>query len=739
MSIQTVTLPIGGMHCAACAAGIEYTLSKVEGIQSAQVNLAAEKATIHFDDKWVDSGILRRAIEEAGFYVDDRADRAERAAEEVARQKRRLIASLLFAVPLFCLSMGPMVLGFSLPFSAAMQACVQLILCTPVIWICRDFYVDGVRSLLRRRPNMNALISLGTAASFAYSLWGTVQTFAGDPHAVHLLYYESTAVILTLVLLGNALEARAKGRSGSAIEKLMVLAPKTGFVLRSGEEQEVPLAEIAIGDIVCVRPGERVPVDGTITIGETAIDESMLTGESMPVDKKPGDPVSGGSINAHGYFRFEAQRVGRDTALQQIIRLVEDAQGSKAPIAKMADRIAAVFVPIVLTISLMTLFAWLIFSALFADALKAAISVLVIACPCSLGLATPTAIMVGTGRGAELGILFKNAEALERTEKINVIALDKTGTLTEGAPCVTDIVAASGFDDKEVLRWAAAVEQGSEHPLAKAILAEAKAQRVVIPRAEGISSVSGRGILGRTDEGIARLGNGSFLSESGIGVCSLLEPAERLAGEGKTAVFLALDNRFLGILAMADQLRDSSRQAIVEMREIGLKTVMLTGDQARTAKAIAVEAGIDSFEAEVLPGDKADKVKGMMVRGQRVAMVGDGINDAPALTQADIGIAIGSGTDVAMESADIVLVRSDLRDVCVSVRLSHATMRIIRQNLFWAFCYNVIGIPIAAGVLHVFGGPLLSPMIAAAAMSFSSVTVVLNALRLNRFAPRLPR
>ena len=470
MSMQKVTLPIGGMHCAACASGLEYVLGDIEGVQSAQVNFASEKATVSYDDGRVDMAILRRAVEEAGFFVDDEADRRQAREREARRQKKRLIACAALTIPLFCLSMGPMVLGVTLPVPPLVLAVVQLLLATPVMVICHDFYTDGVRSLLRGRPNMNALITMGTLASYAYSLWALVQIAMGNEQAVHQLYFESTAVILTLVLLGKTLEMRAKGKSGSAIEKLMGLTPKTGSVLREGEEVEIPVAEIAVGDIVCVRPGERVPVDGVITEGETAMDESMLTGESMPVDKRAGDRVSGGSINKHGYFRFEASHVGRDTALAQIIRLVEEAQGSKAPIARLADRIAAVFVPVVLGIALVTLAAWIAAGEPFADALKAAVSVLVIACPCSLGLATPTAIMVGTGRAAELGVLFKNAQALEQTEKVRCIALDKTGTLTEGTPRLTDLLPAPGADEQELLRWAAAAEQGSEHPLAAAVL-----------------------------------------------------------------------------------------------------------------------------------------------------------------------------------------------------------------------------------------------------------------------------
>ena len=733
--MKTVTLPIGGMHCAACAAGVEYALSKVQGVEQAQVNFATEKATVSFDEKRVDEEMLRRAIEEAGFFVDDAADRAAAKAREAQRQRARLVACAAFTVPLFCLSMGPMLLGVSLPVPVVWQALVQLALCTPVMLLCHGFYTDGVGSLLRRRPNMNALIAIGTIASYGYSLWGTAMAFLGDPHAIHLLYYESTAVILTLVLLGKTLEANAKGRSGSAIEKLMGLAPKVGMILQDGQETEVPLERIAVGDTVCVRPGERVPVDGVILQGETAIDEAMLTGESMPVDKGPGDKVSGGSINKYGYFRFEASRVGRDTALAQIIRLVEEAQGSKAPIAKLADRVAAVFVPVVLAIAALTLGAWLLVGEDFPEALKAAVSVLVIACPCSLGLATPTAIMVGTGRAAELGVLFKNAEALERTEQMSAVALDKTGTLTEGTPKVTDLLPVDGVDARELLQWAAAAEQGSEHPLAEAVMGEAHARGLDIPVAEGFLAVSGRGVVAQAGGETIRLGNAAMMEEAGIPARVLEAEAVALGEQGKTPVFLAKGEALLGVLAMADRVRDSSPAAIAELRELRLQTIMLTGDHERTAHAIAGQVGVDSFEAGVLPGDKASRVKALMDAGRKVAMVGDGINDAPALAQADVGIAIGSGTDVALESADVVLVRSDVTDVALAVRLSRRVMRTIRQNLFWAFCYNVIGIPVAAGLLHVFGGPLLSPMIAAAAMSLSSVTVVFNALRLNLYQP----
>ncbi|MDR0928918.1 MAG: heavy metal translocating P-type ATPase [Oscillospiraceae bacterium] len=733
MNKQTVTLPIGGMHCAACASGLTYALQEVPGVLDAQVNYATEKATVSYDGDAVAMDALRKAVEEAGFFVDDAADRAAAKIKQDRDARRRLTACIALAAPLFLLSMVPMLLGITLPLPVAAQALIQFALCTPVMLLCHSFYTDGARSFLRRRPNMNALIAMGTLAAYGYSLWGTVLAFAGDAHAIHLLYYESTAVILTLVLLGKTLEARAKGRSGRAIEKLMGLSPKTGRILVDGKEIEVAQDSIVVGDIVCVYPGERVPVDGTVIEGESAVDESMLTGESLPVDKKPGDKVSGGCVNQQGYFRFEAARVGRDTALAQIIRLVEEAQGSKAPIAALADRIAAVFVPTVLGIALVTFIGWMLSGAAFADALKAAVSVLVIACPCSLGLATPTAIMVGTGRAAELGVLFKNAEALERTEGLTTIAFDKTGTLTEGAPRLTDLCPAPGISDEEALSFALTVEQGSEHPLARAVREEATRRGIAPKAAQGFQALSGLGMKAESGGETLLMGNEALMQQAGADIAPLKPEADALAEAGKTAVFLARGGQLLAVLAMADTLRPQSPAALQALREMHIHSFMLTGDHPRTARAIAKEAGVDDFQAGVLPGEKSAAIKRLMAEGQRVGMVGDGINDAPALAQADVGIAIGSGTDVAMESADVVLVRSDPGDAALAVRISRAVMRVIRQNLFWAFGYNVIGIPIAAGLLHLFGGPLLSPMIAAAAMSLSSVSVVLNALRLNRF------
>ena len=737
MSVKTEIFPIGGMHCAACAAGVEYALSHTAGVSSAQVNFAAEKAAVTYDDAVVTREGLAAAVEDAGFYIDSEAERRETREREARLEKRRLIACAALAIPLFILAMAPMMFNFTWPIPHKIEALMEFALATAVMAVCHEFYTDGAKSLLRRRPNMNALVAMGTLASWAYSVGSMIAMFtAGSGMHSHMdypLYFDSCAMIPTLVLLGRTMEGRARRRSGGAIERLMGLKPKTGFVLRDGAEEEVPLSDISAGDIVCVRPGARIPVDGVVTEGESAVDESMLTGESMPVDKAPGASVSGGTINGHGYFRFRAVRVGRDTALSQIIKLVEDAQGSKAPIAKLADRIAAVFVPVVFSIAAITLIGWLLAGAGFAEALKSAVAVLVIACPCSLGLATPTAIMVGTGRAAELGVLFKDAEALEMTEKLGTVILDKTGTLTEGHPAVSDMVSEQGADENALLRCAACVEQGSEHPLAKAVLAAAEAKGMEVPEATGFKAVSGRGVFAVCEGEEVRLGNAAMMQEAGVETAALREKADALSREGKTVSYVACGKTLLGLIAMADTLRKTSKAAVAEIKALGMHVEMLTGDNALAAEAIAHEAGVDGFTANVLPGDKAEAVKKHMAGGRRVAMVGDGINDAPALETADVGIAIGSGTDVAMESADVVLMRSDVEDVPLAVKVSRATMRIIRQNLFWAFGYNVIGIPIAAGVLKIFGGPALSPMIAAAAMSLSSVTVVSNALRLKFF------
>ena len=738
--MTTITLKIGGMTCAACSAGIERVLKKMAPVQSAQVNLATERATVTYDESALSFPQIREAIEHLGFtVVNETAQKeAQRKAREQEVARKKLVVSAVFTVPLLYIAMAPM-LPFSLPYPAFLLpennpllfAVVQLFLCLPVMAAGYRFYTVGYSSLFHRSPNMDSLVAVGTTAAFLYSFYALCRVGLGEAHYAHSLYFESVGTIITLVMLGKFLEARSKGRTGDAIKKLMGLAPKTGLVIRDGREQEIPLEQIQVGDVVLVRPGEKIPVDGRILEGETAIDESMLTGESLPVDKGPGDKVVGASINQNGFIKMEATKVGADTALSQIIRLVEEAQGSKAPIAKLADVISGYFVPVVLTIAALAGLAWFFVGGeTFLFSLTVFVSVLVIACPCALGLATPTAIMVGTGKGAELGVLFKNAEALEIAHKVDTVVFDKTGTITQGRPQVTDL---EGEDPDRLLQVAAAAEQGSEHPLGAAILAEAKARGLTLPPVGEFRAIAGRGLSATVEGGRVLLGNRALMEEEGVEIAPLLETASRLADEGKTPMFAAWDGKALGIVAVADVIKPDSRRTIEKLNQMGIRTVMITGDNQKTAAAIARQAGMGEVLAEVLPQDKAAKVKELRDQGRVVAMVGDGINDAPALAQADIGIAIGSGTDVAIESADIVLVKSRLGDVLTALRLSRATIRNIKENLFWAFCYNTIGIPVAAGLLHLFGGPLLNPMIGAAAMSLSSVSVVSNALRLNLF------
>ena len=743
--MQSITIRIGGMTCAACAAGIERALRKNEGIASARVNLASESAQIEFDERALSPARIRDIILKAGFSVIEPQQASpdqlrERKRRELNTARVKLWFCAAFTLPLLYLAMAPM-LPVSLPFPGFLDpmahpfafAVTQLLLCLPVLLAGYRFYTVGFTSLLRLRPNMDSLIAIGTSAAFLYSIYSLVRIYAGDHMAAHHgLYFESTATIITLVMLGKFLEQRSRNHTGDAIQKLMGLTPKNGLVVRDGQEQQVPIEQIVPGDVVIVKPGERIPVDGTITEGEGSVDESMLTGESLPVDKAAGDKVVGGSVNKNGYFRFEATRVGKDTALSQIIRLVEEAQGSKAPIAKLADIISGWFVPAVLLIAVLAGAGWFLAGRDVEFSLTIFVSVLVIACPCALGLATPTAIMVGTGKGAQNGVLFKNAEALEVAHKVRTIVFDKTGTITEGKPQVTDLWAVSG-DERRLLGLAASAEQGSEHPLGEAILARAKEDGVPLLPITGFHSLTGRGIEVQIEGETVLLGNRALMEEREISPAPALEQAERLAGEGKTPMFLAAGGTLQGLVAVADTIKEHSAHTVRELHRLGLRTAMLTGDNRATAAAIAKAVGIREVLSEVLPHQKSEQVRQLMAQGDTVAMVGDGINDAPALAQADVGIAIGSGTDVAIESADIVLVRSDLRDVLYAINLSRATIRNIKQNLFWAFCYNTVGIPVAAGALYLFGGPLMSPMLAAASMSLSSVSVVLNALRLGRF------
>jgi Cu+-exporting ATPase len=763
----TVTIPVGGMTCAACAARIEKAIRKLEGIESASVNLATEKAAVVYNPRVLRVSSIKEAIEKAGYKALDFSKEGAvdedrlRKEKEIKTLRIKFIVAASFGFALLYIAMVPMIKWFTLPFPKALApmnfplvyALAELILVIPIIVAGNRFYTVGFKNLLHRSPNMDSLIAVGTTSAVIYSLYNVWQIACGNFMAVESLYFETAGVIIALILLGKSLEAVSKGRTGEAIKKLMGLAPKTAIIIENGEEKEIPIDEVIPGDIIVVKPGAKIPVDGAVIDGATSIDESMLTGESMPVDKKAGDPVYGATINTNGVIRFKAEKVGGDTALAQIIKLVEDAQGSKAPIAQMADIVSGYFVPIVCLIAVIAGAAW--FAAASAGlvilpegkpvlefSLTIFISVLVIACPCALGLATPTAIMVGTGKGAENGILIKGGEALETSHKINTIVFDKTGTLTEGKPEVTDVVTVPGVEENYLLRISASAEKGSEHPLGQAIVQGAQKRGIEIIPTESFRAITGRGIEAGI-KGIAVLaGNKKLMDDRLISLAELESESDRLAGEGKTPMYIAFDGKPAGIVAVADVLKKSSKAAIESLHKMGIEVVMITGDNKKTAAAIAKQAGIDQVLAEVLPQDKSAEVKKLQdsvdknyPKGRIVAMVGDGINDAPALAQADIGIAIGSGTDVAMESADIVLMRSDLLDVPTAINLSKRTIRNIKQNLFWAFGYNVLGIPIAAGILYLFGGPLLNPIFAAAAMSMSSVSVVSNALRLKRFKP----
>jgi Cu+-exporting ATPase len=744
---KRVTIPIEGMTCASCVARIEKVVGRLEGVKSVAVNLATEKADVAYLPQTVRLSRIKQAISDAG-YTPREADAgqtvdldAERKRKAIRDLRTRFIVAASASVPLLYLAMGHMLPGARLPTPSFLNpmmhplafALAQLLLVIPALWAGHRFYSVGLKALWHRAPNMDSLIAIGTAAAVLYSLASTVRIALGNAGAAGALYFETGAVIIALILLGRSLEAASKGKTSQAIKKLMGLAPKTAVIIVEGRDTEVPIAEVEVGDLVRVKPGEKIPVDGEVVEGYTAVDESMLTGESIPVEKSAGDPVTGASLNKNGSIVFRATRVGADTALAQIVRLVEQAQGSKAPIAQLADVVSGYFVPIVMGIALLAGLAWLLGGQGVGLALTIFTAVLVIACPCALGLATPTAIMVGTGRGAEKGILFKGGAALEQTHRVQTIVLDKTGTLTEGRPVVTDVVPLDGMAPAELLRLAAAAERGSEHPLGEAIVRGASEQGLEETRAESFQAVPGRGIEASIEGRTVLLGNESLLAERGVEVGPLAGRWAELASAGKTPMFIAVDGRAAGIVAVADLPKPSSAGAVRTLRDMGLEVVMLTGDNRRTAQAVADAVGVDRVLAEVLPRDKAQAVKSIQAEGRRVAMVGDGINDAAALAQADIGIAIGSGTDVAIESADLVLMHDDLEDVPAAIALSRATIRNIKQNLFWAFGYNVLGIPIAAGLLHVFGGPLLNPIFAAAAMSMSSVSVVSNALRLRRF------
>jgi len=737
---RRLNFPVKGMHCAACVNKVEGALRGVPGVGRVSVNLATERATVWLESEQVALAPLRRAVAAAGYTVPEETaatpegadrERAERAADN-RRLRLKFTVGAVLSVPVLLGSMHEV-----FPWTPAVlrDPWVLLALTTPVqFWVGGQFHGAFLRELVHRSASMNTLVSIGTSAAYFFSVAVTVW-----PHAFMaagaMPYYEASAVLITFLVLGRWLEARARGGASEAIRRLIALQPRTALVLRGGQELDLPVGEVLVGDRLRVRPGERIAVDGEVIEGASSVDESMLTGESLPVEKGPGAPVVGGSVNRTGTFTFRASRVGSETVLAQIIKLVEEAQGSKAPIQRLADRVAAVFVPIVLAIAAVTFGGWWLWgpTPAFFYALTNAVGVLVIACPCAMGLATPTAIMVGTGKGAELGVLIRSAEALELLHKVSTVVLDKTGTLTIGRPVVTDIVAGGDAPAEEILALAAAAEQGSEHPLGEAIVTEAKRRGLALPPVSEFAAVPGQGVDALAPDGRILLGNARMMAARGIDVTGLEARARELAQDGKSSVYVAFAGEALGLIAVADVLKPEARGAVAALHALGLEVVMLTGDMRLTGEAIARQAGIDRVLAEILPDQKAAEVKRLQEGGRLVAMVGDGINDAPALAQADVGIAMGSGTDVAIEAADVTLIRGDLRGVVTAVLLSRRTIRIIKENLGWAFGYNLVLVPVAAGVLYPVWGILLSPILAGAAMALSSVSVVANSLRLKRF------
>ncbi len=746
---------ITGMSCSACSSRVQKTVSALAGVHAADVNLLKNSMTVSFDETKLAAADIIAAVTRAGYGATPHeaqnsgaTPKKDASGDELRQMKTRLAASFLFMIPLFYLSMGHM-LGLPLPNillgapHALVNAFTQFLLTIPVIFVNFKYYRVGMKTLFSGAPNMDSLVALGSGAAAVFSIYSIYKMAfalgAGEleaaSHVAGHLYFESAAMILTLITLGKFFEARARGKTSDAIAKLMDLAPKTATVIRDGKEHILPLEEVIAGDTLAVKAGEHVPVDGVIVSGNGLLDESALTGESMPVEKTEGDGVTGATINTAGHFLMRATHVGADTTLAHIIKLVDEATSSKAPIARLADKISGIFVPVVITIAVGSVLVWLLLGHDFEFALSIGIAVLVISCPCALGLATPTAIMVGTGRGAVNGILFKSAEAIETAGSIAAVVLDKTGTVTEGKPAVSDIIPASGATRDTLLRCAASLEKLSEHPLSAAIVQEAQTCGISLAAVTNFVQIPGQGIAGNVDGTPCAMGNAKLLLERGI-AHPLLETGKHLAAEGKTPLYCVRGAQLIGLVAMADAIKPTSRQAVAELEAMGLDVVLLTGDNAKTAESIRMQAGIKQVISDVLPQDKEREIRRLQAQGKKVAMVGDGVNDAPALARADVGIAIGAGTDIAIESADVVLMKSDLLDVVCAIQLSKAVMRTIEQNLFWAFFYSSVGIPVAAGVFYGLWGLTLNPMIAAAAMSFSSVSVVSNALRLRLFAPR---
>ncbi|WFE16220.1 copper-exporting P-type ATPase CopA [Bacillus atrophaeus] len=723
---------IAGMTCAACANRIEKRLNKTEGVSSAPVNFALETVAVEYNPKEVTINDLKETVAKLGYQLEQKGEADGETESPQKKEQRKQTVRLIFSAILSFPLLWAMVSHFSFTSfiwvpDIFMNPWMQFALATPVQFaIGWPFYTGAYKALRNKSANMDVLVALGTTAAYVYSLYLTIQSLGAHGHTDGL-YYETSAILLTLILLGKRFEAKAKGRSSDAIKKLMKLQAKTATVVREGQEQIIPIEDVMTGDLVYVKPGERIPVDGEVTEGRSAVDESMITGESIPVDKSPGDSVTGATMNANGFLKIKAVNVGKDTALSQIIRVVEEAQGSKAPIQRLADQISGIFVPIVLGIAVITFLIWYFWAAPgdVGEAISKLIAVLVIACPCALGLATPTSIMAGSGRSAEFGILFKGGEHLEKTHRLDTIVLDKTGTVTNGKPVLTDAVAADGFEETELLRLAAAVETGSEHPLGEAIAAGVKEKGIDIPKLTRFEAKIGAGVSAEAAGKAILVGSRRLMESEGVQHEALLSQMSALEGEGKTVMLVSVDGEPAGLIAVADTIKETSREAVKRLMSMGLEVIMMTGDNRKTAEAIAKEAGITRVIAEVRPEQKAEEISRLQQTGSRVAMVGDGINDAPALATADIGMAIGTGTDIAMETADITLIRGDLNSIADAIRMSRLTMKNIKQNLFWALGYNTLGIPIAA-----FG--FLAPWVAGAAMAFSSVSVVLNALRLQR-------